>query len=208
MIQVSRENGKVVVSSPYNRDFITGARRLGGRWDSDRRVWVFDAAQEGLVRQLLVDAYGYDPLGDAGPLVTVRWQMEGRFSQEVWGCGRRIVERPARDAPVRFGDGVVLVQGEFPNRGGSRKYPEIGDVEGVVLEIRNVPRPAAERFCRTYDGAVIVTEETGERQKLLEQAKGLLQQTIGLLRDAGGDDLEEIITLLEKADKALNGLLS
>jgi hypothetical protein len=37
-----------------------------------------------------------------------------------------------------MGEGVIVVEGKFPSRGGSRRYPKLRG-EGTVLKVRDVP---------------------------------------------------------------------
>ncbi|WP_094663499.1 hypothetical protein [Bifidobacterium tissieri] len=37
---------------------------------------------------------------------------------------------------------MIIVNGRFADRAGSAKYPEVGDCDGVILEIRDLPASA------------------------------------------------------------------
>jgi len=47
----------LIVKAPYNKDFIEGAKRLGGMWNSLKKVWVFDSDNEEDVRDLIEEAF-------------------------------------------------------------------------------------------------------------------------------------------------------
>ena len=47
----------LIVKAPYNKAFIDGAKRLGGMWNSLKKVWVFDADDEEDVRDLIEEAF-------------------------------------------------------------------------------------------------------------------------------------------------------
>jgi len=47
----------LIVKAPYNKAFIEGAKRLGGMWNSSKKVWVFDADDEEDVRDLIEEAF-------------------------------------------------------------------------------------------------------------------------------------------------------
>ncbi len=47
----------LIVKAPYNKDFIEGAKRLGGMWNSSKKVWVFDTDEEEDVRDLIEEAF-------------------------------------------------------------------------------------------------------------------------------------------------------
>lgn len=47
----------LIVKAPYNKDFIEGSKRLGGMWNSSKKVWVFDPDNEEDVRDLIEEAF-------------------------------------------------------------------------------------------------------------------------------------------------------
>jgi len=149
-VNVKVENGKVMVESPYNPQFPAKARELGGKWTGSE--WQFDSRDEARVRELCVEIYGTD--GTPQELVDVRVKLhpDRIVSADVWAMGREICCRRSRDAAVSMGTGVVLIEGEFGESGGSRRYPEIKANYGkdpdrvVILEVRDVPRQLVDNF--------------------------------------------------------------
>ncbi len=51
-------NGVVVARTPYAREFPVCAKKLGGRWLPDYKVWVFPRSAEDAVRALVAEVYG------------------------------------------------------------------------------------------------------------------------------------------------------
>ena len=47
----------LIVKAPYNKAFIDGAKRLGGMWNSSKKVWVFELENEEDVRDLIEEAF-------------------------------------------------------------------------------------------------------------------------------------------------------
>lgn len=84
--------------------------------------------------------FGYHP-DPSGETCTVRITLRAWDGGEsvLRFAGRQIAQRRERDWKVRLADGVTVVEGEFEKKGGSRRNPEIGHVDGVVLEIRDLP---------------------------------------------------------------------
>jgi len=136
-VKIDIEGKKIKVTSPYHPDFPKSAAQIGGRWNG--RQWIFDSRDETRVRDLCFKIYGTD--GRPVPLVTVRHQItsEEARESELYIGGRCVVKRWNRDSAPRLGVGVIVVEGQFPARGGSRKYPLLQG-EGVILEIRDIPR--------------------------------------------------------------------
>lgn len=129
---------ELVVACPYSDDFRVRARQIGGNYKRPRRLWVFDPRDEERVRDLTLDVYGTD--GRESDPVDVRLTLRGRTGDVVFFAGRKVAERRGRDWAVKLGQGVVLIDGKFPRRGGSAKYPAILD-HGLlaVIEVRGVP---------------------------------------------------------------------
>ena len=48
----------VVTRTPYAREFPACAKKLGGRWNPDYKVWVFPKTAEDAVRALVQEVYG------------------------------------------------------------------------------------------------------------------------------------------------------
>jgi DNA repair protein RadC len=100
---VEEEGGRIAVSSPYHPSFPVRARTLGGVWDTARRVWVFDSADQDRVRSLCREIYGTDGLesGEGGMALFPNALPHGRneFAEAVtavphyYGHRRRLRER-------------------------------------------------------------------------------------------------------------------
>lgn len=166
------------VTTPYSPDFPRAARNLGGNFDgkSGRRgVWEFDVRDEERVRALCRRIYGTD--GSAVEMVTVRLDVEefdGR-SDAVWFAGRRVLWRPERDAAVRLGPSVVLIEGSFDGSGGSRARPTISAKDGTVVEVRDVP---AGHEDLKYAGVTVVDEPAVDRADLLAERDRLRERLV------------------------------
>jgi hypothetical protein len=145
-VRIRVEGKEVHVTSPYNVSFINQARSLNGKWDRDQGEWVFDARDEGRVRKLCLWYYGTD--GDtAGPLTTLHVSLDGcGYETDLELGGRVLARRPGRDYRVQLGEGVVLIAGGFPARGGSAKNPCVDPRPGTVLEVRDFPLALARKL--------------------------------------------------------------
>jgi hypothetical protein len=154
VVTIKRTGSTLIVSAPYIPDFPEAARRLGGRWQEASKTWAFDARDEATVRTVVWAHYG--TTGDDAPgFVTVRCEVGPDFSglRQVYGYGRELCWRPARDASVKLGEGVRILEGAFPSSGGSRNSPSLGHGGVVVLAVRDVPRAFAERMAAAYTEA-------------------------------------------------------
>lgn len=142
-VSLSESSGRLVLKAPYLPAFPARARALGGRWDG--AVWAFDSRDEARVRALCLELYGTDGEETETVEVLVRPRLTRSWGDKAfYGLGRQLAYRATRDARVALGDGVTLLEGAFEARGGSAKHPCIGETEGVVLLVRDVPRALAE----------------------------------------------------------------
>jgi len=65
---VEEADGRIAVRSPYHPNFPARARSLGGIWDKERRIWIFDAGDHDRVRSLCREIYGTDDQENGSPL--------------------------------------------------------------------------------------------------------------------------------------------
>lgn len=165
-IRIDIEGGWAYLTAPYNPEANSGYRGLGGRWDSGRKAWRFEARDAGRVRELLRKYFGRDdqPVRVVDVRVVLGEVADWR-EQEAWFAGRRIARRPHRDSAVQLGAGVIIHQGEFEESGGSVKYPDLGNLDGIILEVRDVP---ADHPDLQQDGVTVLTQ--GEESAALDDA--------------------------------------
>lgn len=175
-IQITASAGSVTLTSPYDPACRNRAHDLGGKYTDG--TWVFSARDEDRVRALAREIYGTD--GSPEPTVTVRINTaELNFRdhyEEIRLAGRSLARRKARDSRVVLGDGVVVVEGQFPARGGSVKNPCLDYTgEGIVLEVRDVPAGAAALMAKQAGEAVtIVDADAPDREALTAERARLL----------------------------------
>ena len=178
--------GKIAVSSPFNPDFVKGAKRLGGKWSGDTKAWLFDARDRGRVEDLLASCYGYSAAA-SGELATVRIVLDedNAGGKEVYFAGRSICSRRYRDVPVKTADNVVIIDCEFPASAGSMRYPAV--IRGsrtVTIEVRDVPVEAL----------------AAEKELRFERIDADTQAQ----REALSAERERLIARLAEIDEALN----
>jgi hypothetical protein len=138
LVRVLVTERDLLVKSPLHADWTASAKGLRGMWDRARGGWRFDDVRSlDLVREKLLNVYG--ECGDPVEHATVRVELEGDLPAALYGFGRLLADRGGRDSRVDLGTRVLLVKGAFREWGGSAKYPRIGEVEGVVIEVRDVP---------------------------------------------------------------------
>jgi len=171
-IRVQTANGGKVlaITSPYNADFVAGARELGGKFaNTDSfRGWFFDPRDEQRVRALLIAVYGSDgsPVAQTVTLHVVVADYPGTEYDRIIVAGREVAHRRDRDSSVKL-SGAVVVAGGFPSSGGSRANPALNAKPGTVLEVRDVPAGHADVHAA---GVTVVGEEVDRDSLIAERA--------------------------------------
>ena len=176
MVTITKDGKRLAVKSPYDAEFVDGAKDLGGKWDRDTETWVFDVRDEAAVRTLARDIYGTDGSDADGARVTIRVPLPV-FSQgqEFRVAGMTLASRRYRDSRVQLGDGVVIVEGGFPSKGGSVKNPQLEGKPGTVLEVRDILASVAAKILEEAGGATIVGDaETVPVEELQAERKSVV----------------------------------
>ena len=167
------ENGKILVSTPYNPDLPARAKKLGGQWIALAKAWCFDGRLEADVAALYRGIYGEWP-GEAVETVTVRAECPDGDRAEQTGIfvlGRCLARARGRDSGAVQGEGVVVRSGGFRS-GGSMKYWTTVAEEGTVVDIFDVPRNLVEGktsegkwTVKVVEGSAAIDREALEAEK-------------------------------------------
>lgn len=193
---------RVGILAPYHPDAISRFRALGGAWDGTR--WLFDPRDEARVRDIAVAVYGTDgtPHGvvDVRVVLTaaraaVRWESDA----SMFLLGRQIARRAARDYRVQLGDGVAVIAGAFAATGGSRANPAIGSLDGITVEVRDVPAVLADQAI----AAGWAVEVPGSRREPASQPVPAVDAGTGNVTP-GGDPAEALMAAARAALAAIS----
>ena len=140
MTQISfkKQDGKIIVTTYYNRKFSSKARNLRGQWDSVKKAWVFDESVEEYVKQALIDIFGvtgeiqYETCSLLIKDFTA-WETRG----EVELFGRTVARAFGRDSGAKLGDDIIWVSGSYHSGGSVKNWTT--EVENGTFEIQNFP---------------------------------------------------------------------
>jgi len=162
----AREGNCVALSSPFHPTFPKPAKAAGGRWDG--KAWIFDARDVDRARAICRDIFGADDQSDPDDVLTIRAPARtcdahghGKFDDRpmsYWLAGRKVAHATGRDSGAFLAPGVVVIQGSFTS-GGSVKNPACRFEEGTVIEVRDVPRVAAERVHERFHGVTLLDRD-------------------------------------------------
>ncbi len=188
---IEREDGKIAIDSPYNPNFVSKIKVMGGRWDSERRVWVTDARNIEAVRTIMREAYGRDDSPEID-LVTVKITVTGTIYAgrgPVMLFGRAIASATGRDSGARVGDKVAFIEGA-PRSGGSVKNWSTEVRPGAVILIHDVPRQAVEdrlNWRDEYGAFEIIEAKAPDRTALMEERARLLARVAEIEKQLAKD---------------------
>nr|DAM34682.1 MAG TPA: HepA-related protein (HARP) [Caudoviricetes sp.] len=179
MINVEIVNGKALITSPYNADFVARIKKCGGRWDSAKRVWAINAEALEVARTAMMDVYGETDVTPAGELVTLVIKFgedcESKSRQPLMVAGRVIARAFGRDSGATLGEDVAFITGG-PNSGGSNAHWLVTVAPGSICEVYNFNRLKADEAIADPPRGMEITIKSAkidaaalkaEREKLL-----------------------------------------
>lgn len=137
-MKITTHEKTILVESPYNSEFVEGARNLAGKYNHG--YWHFDIRDEKDVRELCLRAYGTD-----GEIMN-QCDIEITFKDDYWASkgpiilfGISIARAFGRDSGAKLGDGVKLVKGKFDSAGSMKNWGTSCE-EGTVIVLRDVSK--------------------------------------------------------------------
>jgi len=147
----------VIVKSPYKPSIPEEFKKLNGRWDPSKNVWVLPARYKDRVERILTERLG----ANDEDLVDMRIKTDGLDWDRVrsFWIGQYHIHRPSRDWSVRKSNNIAIIEGGFPKSGGSMKHPSLDPLPGTVLEVRGIPKSIAEKMKAKYDDNVEILKQ-------------------------------------------------
>ena len=181
MLRIAVENGRAKVYTPYNPDFVSQIKTIGGhKWDSTEKCWTVPAAEIDTVRKCMMNTYGETDILAEGQRITVRVRFnKDDYAEEnsYFLFGKMIARAWGRDSGAIVGDDVVFDGGK-PISGGSMRHWRTVIPQGCVIRIKNVPQAAFEAQepdkWGTWTAEKIEDEEGVSREALEEEKAKLL----------------------------------
>lgn len=172
--QIEVVDSNAYITSPYNPDFVTRVKALGGKWEASSKRWRVSSQSVDAVRAAMLDIYGQSDEPTAETVtVVVRFAVRDYAVRSPYTLfGRVLASAYGRDSGARVGDDVAFIQGK-PSSGGSVKSWCTCIPENAVIEIYNVPKDYALRCIDSLDNDCISAEIIGapqiDREALLEE---------------------------------------
>ena len=163
-IRIEKENGRLEIYTPYNREFVDAIKMIGSaRWDASKKCWTVTEDYLQDVRDILLDVYGCDDQ-EVTNTVTVRIEFEDDF--EIRCCGvrignQRVAYATGRDSGATVGENAHMLEGKIGS-GGSRAQWTTTVEKGSVFEVKDVMKPLLDKDMET--GRWVVLDGQNNRQ--------------------------------------------
>lgn len=175
------ENGNASLFTPYNPDFVSKIKRIGGaKWDGAKKCWTVSEAAIDSVRTIMTDVYGHDDQA-VDETVSVRIKiLEDIFACQsvVSFCGKVLSKAYGRDTGAKAGDDVFYIAGS-PKSGGSMKNWCSVVAEGSEINVVNISKKIYEKYLESPSDCIEILSLTtngidevalkDEREKLLKR---------------------------------------
>ena len=141
--EIKISDGKASVFTPYNAEFISRIKLLGGRWNPSEKCWTVSEFKVDDVRAAMRNIYGQDdqPVSETVDVLLTFDDEVSAWHAPVTILGRTIAKAWGRDSGARMGDDVMFLEGE-PKSGGSVKNWETIIPAGSVVKLPNLPKTA------------------------------------------------------------------
>ena len=137
-VNLTVNNGQVKVQTPYNAEFVTKAKNLGGKWDTLSKTWIFNENVLDYVKEILIQIYGVT--GET-TYQTCTLVVKNYSAEVVTGAvelfGRTIARASGRDTGVSLGESIVWINGKKESGGSTKYWKTI--VENATFEIQDFP---------------------------------------------------------------------
>lgn len=195
-VAVRQQGNSLVVTCPWNPEFIAEARRLRGKWDAASRAWVFREVQlHSQVRALLSEIFCTD--GTQTPVLDVllhvhQFLAASSPAELIELGGRRVLSVHPDSTKYQLDASVSVVHGEVHVRDGF-----LACSRDLVLEIACLPEPVLDTLPEAQRGSIRILVRHG-----LDMAS-LLQQEANLAEQLG-----EVRQLIQNEQTANHGLLA
>lgn len=175
-IAVKIENGRALLKTPYNAEFVVAIKGIGGaRWNAECRAWEIPEEALPQARDLMTRIYGESDIPSGGKRMSLKLTFLKDFSAShgpVTIFGKTVASAHGRDTGARVGDDVAFLEGA-PESGGSVKNWRSVVPEGSVVVLHDVPENLL--GVELADGLEVEVLETTINRQALEEEKARLE---------------------------------
>lgn len=114
------EDGKIIVTSPYNSDFVKAVRNINGKWTGN--AWSVPAVMGDQVKNLLLKHYGTTGNEPTKTYIITAKKDIDELCGPVCAGGLVIAQARGRDSGAKTLDGVYLLDGDIDSTGSVKNW--------------------------------------------------------------------------------------
>lgn len=153
--EIKIADGKAAIYTPYNAEFVSRIKLLGGRWNPSEKCWTVAEFKVDDVRAVMRSIYGQDdqPVAETVDVILTFDEEYSELCGPVTLLGRTIAAARGRDSGARMGDDVMFLEGQ-PKSGGSVKNWRTIIPAGSVVKLPNLPKTATKE-CELPEGVTM-----------------------------------------------------
>nr|WP_298051095.1 hypothetical protein [uncultured Lachnoanaerobaculum sp.] len=172
-----KENGKVYLKFGYDEKFSGGLKRYcGAKWQPETKEWYFDEEFENKANDLMLKRYGYS----LRPSVKINIEFSANEffnpdSLNVSIDGYIFVHRDRDYLPVTLKHNSVILQGGFPEKGGSSRYPSSKPLDNTIIRAE-ITEELWDMLSEDTKAKIKRIDKKSEKEMLLEKEAQLLAE--------------------------------
>jgi hypothetical protein len=179
---LSESNGKLIVNTPYNADFVAAlkATTSSRKWDGASKTWVVNVEERSAVEKLIRTHFGVSGTETETKIIIVKSRNEiSGHCDSIRVGGIPIARATGRDSGARVCDGVTLLEGNIGSGGSVKNWRTEIDA-GSVFRM-TVPLdfafadPDWEELTETASKKADLLKEKAKLEKRLAEIKQNLQ---------------------------------
>lgn len=175
-IEIKINNDKASLYTPYNQEFVTRVKNIGGsRWDRSNKCWVIPADAVDAAREIMISVYGEDDRG-ADETVKLRVKViDGLYGSQsdVNLLGKCLCHAYSRDSGGKAGTDVSYVVGQ-PESSGSAKNWSSAVPPGSEIILSNVSKVLWDAYEPTDDISIEVISSGINKEQLASERAELV----------------------------------
>lgn len=196
--EIKVNDGKAFVYTPYNAEFVSKIKLLGGRWNPSEKCWTVAEFKVDDVRSTMRSIYGRDdqPVAETVDVILTFTAEVSEWHAPVTILGRTIATAWGRDSGARMGDEVMFLEGK-PESGGSVKNWHTIVPSGSVVKLPQLPKTATEE-CELPNGVTMqIIGGDIDRDALIAEKEKLLARLAEIDAILAGDGVKTENTSFE-----------
>lgn len=147
MIKKINKNGKILVYTPYNSEFVVKIKRIGGaKWNGDEKCWMVDEDREAELNEILMDVYG-ETGDEQKKIVAARVTFNRGVTADrdpIRMFGKDVIIATGKHSGAWMGVDVELESGKITS-GGSNTFWETIVESGATILVHNLSEKLIER---------------------------------------------------------------